>query len=131
MEIDKFLERFNFFYDSIIRDVKISFRNSSFSTNIKIIISAKDNESSQNNGWVNVNIEIDKVTEFNFRESAKESYQVLSSGLHILELTGLFYFDFGFYVDAPQKSEEFKESNFYIVGQNLSWKVELYQEFLK
>jgi len=129
MKTNKFLERFNFFYGSVIRDVKISFRNPSFATNVKIIISTRDKETSESGSWVNVSVEIDKVTEFNFRETSKESYQVLSNGLHILESEGLFYFDFGFHADAPKSSEEFKESNFYIVGQSLNWKSEPYQEF--
>ncbi len=131
MEINKFLERFHFFYDSVIRNVKISFINESVAANIEVIISVRDrdNETLENDRWVNVSIEIDEVVEFNFRESSKESYQVLSNGLHILEAESLLYFDFGFHIDAPNNFKEFKKSNFYVVGKNLTWAVEDYQDF--
>ena len=129
MKIDKFLERFHFFYDSVIRNVKISFRDESVATNIEIIISARDNEYLENDSWVNVNLKIDEVVEFNFRENSKESYQVLSNGLHILETENFLYFDFGFHIDAPDNVEEFKKSSFYVVGKNLTLTIQDYQDF--
>lgn len=129
MEINKFLERFNFFYDSVIRDVRISFRNSSSATNIKVIISTRDKETLENDGWINVLIEINEVVEFNFRESFKESYQVISNDLHILEYEESVYFDFGFHSNTPKIHEEYKKSNFYVIGKRFDWKVEKYQEY--
>jgi hypothetical protein len=131
MEINKFLERFHLFYDSVIRNVKISFQNKSSATSIEIIISARDRDNVilENAGWVNVFIEIDEVIEFNFCEYSKESYQVLSNGLHIIEAKNFLYFDFGFHIDVPKNFKEFKKSNFYVVGKNLTWTVKDYQDF--
>lgn len=128
METDKFLERFNFFYDSVIRSVRVWFRNENSSTKLSITISTRDKESYADGGWVNVNIEISEVTEFNIAESSRESYQVISDGLHILQSEDLLFFDFGFHTDTPEVSEEFKKSKFYVVGKNLTWIVQAYQE---
>ncbi len=131
MKINKFLERFNFFYDSVIRDIKISFRNDYSATNIVIIISVRDIETLENDGWVNVKLAISEVEEFHFRENSKESHQVLSNGLHILESEYLFYFDFGFHIEMPESIKEFKESKFYVVGKHFNWKVELHEDFIQ
>ena len=128
MKINKFLERFNFFYDSVIRDVKISFRSDSSATNIVIIISTRDIETLENDGWVNVKLEINEVEGFDFRENSKESYQLLSNGLHILESDCLFYFDFGFHIDMPKSFKEMKKSKFCVVGKSFDWEVETYRE---
>ena len=112
MEINNFLKQFNFFYDSVIRRVGISFRNGDFTTNVEVIISTRDSKTVENDSWVNVAIKISEVTEFNFRESSKESYQIISDGLHILESEKSVYFDFGFYSDAPKNSEEIQEIKF-------------------
>ena len=129
MKINNFLERFNFFYDSIIRDVEIRFRNSSFPAKIKVIISTRDKETKKNEGWVDVKIEITEAVEFNFRESSKESYQVISNGLHIMESDALVYFDFGFHTDVSESPKEFRKSNFYIIGKSFDWAVEDYKNF--
>ncbi len=124
MEVSNFLDRFYFFCDSVIRNIEVSFRNITSPTIIKVIISVRDKQATKNDDWVNVEIKISEVIEFNLQESFKESYQVISHGLHILESDERIYFDFGFHIDPPNISEEFKESNFYVVGKQFDYKVE-------
>lgn len=120
-ELDKFLKRFCFFYDAVIREVNVSFRSSSSPTKAEFSLSARDESFLANNHWVNINVE------FSFQENDKKSCQVLSNGLHILYEEGLLYFDFGFFTDKPN-SYEFKESGFYVIGKGFEWTIEDYRE---
>lgn len=123
------LERFYNFYDAVVRKISIGYQNSLEEKKIEVILSVRDKQLSFNeDDWVNVVINILGVTQFAFRENERESYQVLSSGLHILNTEKLLYLDFGYFVDTPEYQDEFVESEFYIVGKTLNWKVIDYQE---
>lgn len=122
-EISRFLNRFYYFDDSVIRNIFIQFGHK-----VTLTLSTKDAEEPLNNGWVNVILEINDVTEFSFQESSKESYQVLSNNLHITFSNGLYFLDFGYFIDKPKDLPEYKKSKFYLVGKTLSWKVTDYQE---
>lgn len=127
-QVDEFLNRFYSFYDSIIRNLNISFRNSLHPTKIEIVISCKDRNLETDDAWVNVTLEIFDVTEFSFYQSGQEDYQVISNGIHILYLDETYYFDFGYHIDKPDNVYELKESKFYVAGKELKWNVSHYQE---
>jgi hypothetical protein len=126
LEVQKFKERFCSFYDSIIRAVTVEFRNVKSVAKVTVTLSARDLETDSNDNWVNVTIKVSGVSELAFYESPKESYQVLSNGLHILNFENLMCFDFGYHIDEPNNIAEFRESKFYVIGEEFEWIISNY-----
>lgn len=127
-ETKDFLERFYSFYDSIIREIEVHFRSKLEPTRARIFISSRDKEATSEKNWVNVVIEISEVSDFAFVENSKESYQVLSNGLHILNDHEFIMIDFGYHIETPENYDEFRQSKFFIVGKEMTWSVMDYKE---
>lgn len=127
-ETVKMLERFYGCDDGVIRNVNVFFTTTTRPTQITVILSVRDKEVQSSHSWVNLCLNLTDVKEFRVMDSSKQSYQVLSNGLHIQHFDGFFFIDFGFHVDAPAIASEFRSSNFYFVTRLLSWEVRQYGE---
>ncbi len=91
-------------------------------------ISVRDTESSAEEGWVKLRLEMHGVDEVLCSESARQSHQVLSDELYIGHFNGMFFLDFGAGVIDPDNEEEFRQSAFYVVAKAVKWEVEEYTE---
>jgi len=126
----QFLERFQNLYDSVIRTVKISFgqvrdrRATGVSRGVLVVLSAQDQTVAENDGWVNLSLEIEAVTEIVLVEG-KTTSVVLSNGLSMGFFDGEIFLAF----DAEAESiDEFRTSNFLVVGEKCTWATSSYQE---
>jgi hypothetical protein len=126
--INEFRERFFSFSDAVIRSVDLRFRNSSGFSFVKVTISSRDRETRNDDGWVNVIIEVQDVSELRMTENQKESYQVLSNGIYVVKMNDLFYIEFGSCIDEPSDVDEVRQSRFYVAGREVHWKVVPYGE---
>jgi hypothetical protein len=94
---------------------------------VRIVLSSQDQKTTENEGWVNVTLEIEGVKEFVLVEG-KTTSGVLSSGLSI----GFFDGKIHLAIDEEAESlDEFKKSNFLVIGERCTWAVSSYDETSK
>jgi len=121
--LGKLLERFSSFYDSFVRAIDVKYRHLGQKTVVTVVLSAKDSQASGSDEWVNVAIEIENVTEFNFCEGPKLSYQVLSDGLKSAPFNESIFIDFGHFDELPQDPNEWRSSRFFVIGSAVKYSV--------
>ena len=120
----EFLERFNSFNDAVVRRVEFRYVASG-RRQATLTISTQDQCS--DSGWSNVIIMIDNVSEIAFREG-KSTRQVLSDGLTVVWFDGDVWCDLSPHTSDPSTIDEFRRSDFYVVGAALSWQADQYSE---
>lgn len=76
-------------------------------------------------GWCNVVIAIDDVSEIRFREGLS-TRRVLSDGLTIAWFNGKVWFDLSPHASDPAAADDFRRSDFYVVGESFAWRAEQY-----
>jgi hypothetical protein len=127
-DCQSFLDRFWSGSDGVIRSFSISFQyRSQEATRGTVTLSVRDSQSQQNEGWVNLVVEMGDVIEFAFREGST-SYQVISSEIHIAQFSSVFFIDFGGCIEQPKDVHGFRASDFYCASRTIYWKVEPYQD---
>jgi hypothetical protein len=118
----RFLDRFYSFNDAVIRRLELHYATGH--NRVAVTLSAQDQQSSQ--GWCNVVLVVEDVSEIAFREG-KATCQVLSSGLVVTWFDENVWCDFSPDLE-PETTDEFRQSDFYVVGRTLSWRAEPYSE---
>ena len=118
-----FLNRFGSFNDGLIRSFECRFGVGGDKQAI-VTISAQDRDAQQ--GWSNTIVEIQGVCEVTFREG-KATCQVLSSGLAVAWFDETVWCDFSPSIE-PDWIQEFRQSDFYVVGKRFNWRVEPYSD---
>jgi hypothetical protein len=127
-----FLERFQNFYDAVLRHVTVDFtrpqdnKAADVGRGVIITLSVPDWKDGNEEQWVNVVLDVEAVRELDIREGSTTSV-VLSSGLSIGFFDGAVYLAID--EDADSR-EDFLQSAFHVVGERLSWSVEPYREQL-
>jgi hypothetical protein len=91
------------------------------------MLSTRDLETVENDGWTNLILEMRKVKEFAMREG-DISYQVISSELYIGNHDGLYFVDFGGSIEQPKNAAEFRQSPFYCASAEVLWQTQIYTE---
>jgi hypothetical protein len=119
-----FLERFYSFNDALLRRVEHSYSPSGHKQTT-ITISGRDQQSET--GRSNVTLVIHDVSEIGFREG-KDTRQVLSDGLTVAWFDERVWCDFSPYATEPESLDDFRRSDFYVVGKGLSWRTAPYGE---
>jgi hypothetical protein len=119
-----FLDRFCSFNDAVVRRLEHRYEASGRRQAI-LTVSARDQESGQ--GWSNVVIVIDGVSEIGFREG-KSTRQVLSDGLILTWFQGHVWCDLSPYTSEPGSIDDVRRSDFYVAGEVLKWRSEPYSE---
>src|SRR5437016_6006588 len=128
--VDEFLTRFQNFYDGLVRNVNFSFtrqrdtRPAGVPRGVVIVLSSQDQEATEDEGWANVTLDIEAVSEFVFIEGRTTSV-VLSSGLSVG------FFDDKVYLSIDWEAEsieEFRESQFLVIGERCFWTASKYGE---
>lgn len=120
------LSRFHDFDDALVRDVRIVIGPSRESRKAVIALEARDIESEADEGWGQVVLKVAGLTEYRLVENELESHYVLSLGLKIKLLDGIYFFDFGPDTDEPETLDDFRRSGFYVAGRDFSWVVKPY-----
>ena len=125
--IPSFEKRFHRCDDGVIRRIDIVYRSGkNRNSRISIMLSVKDNEIIDNRASVNLRLEMTDVKEFSFTE-CDTTYQVLSNGITIKQIGGLYYIHFD-PVDEPESVLDFRNSKFYAASKTISWEVLPYHE---
>ena len=119
----EFLKRFYSFNDAVIRGLELHYAASG-KKRVSVTLSARDEESGQ--AWCNVVVVIDDVSEITFREG-RATCQVLSSGLVVMWLDESVWCDFSPSIE-PNSIEEFRQSDFYVVGRVVTWRADPYSD---
>lgn len=123
----EFLKRFSDCHDAVMRSFQIVFRyRSQKETKGELTLSLRDSETERNEGWVNLVLELDGITEFALRESAV-SYQVIFE-MHVAEFEGVLFIDFGGCTEQPRDVDGFRASQFYCASKSVVWRLEPYQD---
>ena len=126
--IEHFLNRFSSFFDAVVRELQVVYRQNNQTVIVSLMLSARDVETPENDGWVDVLLRIEGVTEFRFADSQKASYQVLSDGLKILPIREGLFFDLGFFDELPSDFDELALSQHYAFGTGFTWEVRTYAD---
>jgi hypothetical protein len=129
--VSEFLTRFQNFDDALIRSIHFSFvrqqdeRPSSIKRGVVVLLSVQDQTSSRDEGWVNVRLDIEAVSEFHFAEGERTTHVVLSQGLSVRFFDGKVYLA----PDAETETlEEFRASELLIAGERCTWTVSDYKD---
>lgn len=122
--ITEFLDRFWSFNDSVIRRIRHCYITG-LDQRTCITLSAHDKNAAD--GWSNLSLMITGVSEVVFRQG-NSCVQVLSGGLIIKWLNGRLWCDFSSFNGENATEQDFRSSDFYVVGQAIVWNVEPYSE---
>ncbi len=109
--VAEFLERFQHCYDGLVRDVRVDFA----ARNVMVTLSVQDHEAQENEGWVNLVLQVEDAAEFILIEG-KSTCAVLSQGLQVGFFDGVTYLDFCPYTEAPHSIHDFRKSRFLVAG---------------
>lgn len=118
-----FLERFYHCHDGVVRDVRVHFATKK----VMVILSVQDRETQENEGWVNLTLEIKDLVEFILIEG-KSTCAVISDTLQIGFFDGAIYVDFCPYTEAPRGIDDFRKSLFLVAGKRCVWSVSSYDD---
>ena len=122
----QFLDRFYQFYDSVFRSISLHFLSDGTQT-IDLVVSARDSLLEDDEGWVCIVIAIEKVKETLISKKPKTSIQVLSQGIHLATYENLVGMEFGGAIDPPSSLDVLRQSEAYILGENISFEVFPYE----
>lgn len=133
------LGRFYHCYDGLLRSVHVvyhenggGFNEAGGETNAYLIISSLDSQRPVTEQWCNVHLDIHGVQEFRLTESGpKGGYEVLSGGIAVRYLSGLYFLDFTSDIDPEPELhsytvDDFRRSEFYIAGRSFVWRTAPY-----
>jgi hypothetical protein len=122
----EFVERFYSFGDALLNHVQIDFPSRSRpQAKAKIILSCQDRFVSTNEGWINLSLCLEEVTEFRFSEL---STFVVIFELHLAWFENVAFLDFGGLTDEPTSVEEFRKSPVYVAAKIVKWETSEYAE---
>lgn len=106
----------NFFADGLIKSFSFDWAAQGNNEKFRIAIETAQGELPSQD----VEIIVNNVLEFKItHHRAKLNYQVLSNGIHICQLDGVWCIEFGTFADPPTSIAEVMESDFYIIGKEV------------
>jgi hypothetical protein len=118
-----FVTRFASLNDGVLRELRFKY-SASGQKAISVIVSVQDLEAKE--GWSNLVILVDEITETAFKEG-RATCQVLSSGIVVAWLEAQVWCDFSPSLE-PVSIDDFRQSDFYVAGKRVSWEVEPYSD---
>lgn len=119
MQISDFLKKINNFGDGLIKEIKFHWNSSGNQECFEFLISLPENQL----GMHEIFIVVDGVRKFKFlHDREKLNYQVLSNGIHVTKFGDLWSMEFGCFADPPRDIDELCESDFYVMGKEISFK---------
>ena len=122
----EFLERFNTFYDGIIRSLQLDFISDPGGV-LTIKIEVRDAQRDLAEGWISiVTFQIEKLKEACIR-SPEASYLSLDDGLHLSWHDDVAWFDVGWLSDPPRNIDELRTSYVYAVASYIWWRADPYR----
>lgn len=125
--LDRFIARFDHLYDGVVRDVRVRFTPEYTYAHVALTLSVRDRETSEDNGWVNLTLEIGEVTQFILIEG-NGTCSVLSNGLSVGFFDERIYLDFCPHAEASDSLADFLKSRFLVAGKNCVWTISPYTD---
>jgi len=122
IDYERVLARFYDFGDGVIRGILLQYEEGG-TRKVEIQVATRDSETTENEGWVIVQIAIRDVSEFAVREGPRTPIQVLSQGIHFLCLNNQVGVEFGGATDCPGSIESLRLSDGYVVGREVEFHV--------
>ena len=117
-EILTWQNRFNAFNDAVVRRWSIGFLRGT--ANFEVDVETRD-MNARRSGWSLVTLRMHACNSLNFVRSNQADYDVLSNGLHVVWLDGLFAFEFGNFADVPTSIAELLTSPCHVTSQDVEW----------
>jgi hypothetical protein len=118
-----FLDRFNQLFDGVIRGARSSAGEG------EMLVSTRDRNATEDDGWVNLRIHFDDVVEAVIDQQAvRDEYQIISDGCHVLFQDDVLYMDIAPHADAPDCVDDFRRSRCMIAARRCCFTVEQYAE---
>ncbi len=112
----KILSDGNFFPDGLIKFFSFDWISQGNNEKFSIKIETAQGELPSRD----VEIIVSNVLEFKFaHHRTKLNYQILSNGIHICQIDGVWCMEFGTFADPPTSIAEVMESDFYIIGKEI------------
>ena len=122
-------KRFHNCDDGVIRHLEVVYRSgANRPSSVKIVLSVRDSEFRDNDGFVNLKLILNNVPEFSFNEG-DISYQVLSEGLKIIFINGLIFITFNPH-NNPESISSIRDSSFYCACKRLEWEILPYKDYV-
>ena len=126
---DEFLDRFYSFGDALLRHIEVDYRSrSNPQMKATIVLSCQDQQASRDNGWTNLSLYLEDVTEFQFAEPPQTTFVVISDYVRIGWFEDVAFLDFGGLTDEPKSIGDFRRSPVYIAAKVVKWEVTSYAE---
>ena len=120
-ETAQFLGRFYSFCDSVIQSIQIQMSRNG-TRELEVRLAARDSMVHEDEGWTSIAISLEDVCEMKvFDERQKASLQVISDGIHILNLDNGIGLEFGGAYEPPHSLEELRASQAYAVGKRIAF----------
>ena len=116
--LNEHLQRFGNYNDAVIRYMAVEYRKSE--ADLHLAIDAQDTANKES-GWTRITLTLRSCSLIRFVQSSRESYQVLSNGMHIIFAGGMIGIDLGHFVDSPESLNELQQSPCCGVGKDLFW----------
>ena len=126
--IEYFEKRFHGCDDGVLRRISVIYRSGSSRPGlIELVLSTKDTEKVEGDGFVNLKLSFLSVSEFQLREG-NATYQILSEGMKVALLEGRVFATFNPY-DYKESPASFRTSEFYIVAKEVAWDILPYRDY--
>jgi hypothetical protein len=111
-------KRFHNFDDGLLLSISLSYDEAG-KKKIVFTVNCKDHEA-QEDSWLHVQITLINVVDYRFHEQERTTAQVLSSGIHFLDVDGQIGVELGDFADPPESLSELRTSNLYVVAKDVS-----------
>lgn len=117
--IDNLLNVINKGFDGIVRDIKI---HNLKEAEIEVSVRTLKNE------WVNVLFKMSDVKEFKIAQKIKTSNIVMSMGICVMRVDGIYYIDFSPYSELIESLDDIRKSDIYFGVGSIEWQIKPYHE---
>jgi hypothetical protein len=116
------LKRFLDFNDGLLVSLKLNYERNGERI-LKIVVAGREIVDEQE-VWKNIELRLDGVVEYYFKEPENTSSQVLSNGIHMLWSKSLLGIDLGSLIDNPSSISDIRKSEMYAIGTSFSWTID-------
>jgi hypothetical protein len=116
-----YIDRFHRFDDGVLQSIEVSYET--FGTKKLIVLLDCQDLLDVDAGWRSVRIVLHNLFEYRFSETERTSAQVLSSGIHVIEVGGSVGIELGDLIDAPKVLDELRRSSLFGIGEKITIEV--------
>ena len=114
--LDNLVNRFNHFYDSILKSIFIDYENDL----IGATFHARDYYQLSKESWGSVRIELIGIQSFKLQEKWN-THQGFVNGIHLVKIDNNVVIEFGELSEKPVLMEDLEHSSFYIISKSMKF----------